>query len=139
MSTSTTNLLKKHFASVPDLLYTDKALPQKHPLAIVHVSSDTSDEAMRKYAKDGNWITVPFESEERTDLKKHFQVCAKREMEELGFERKFEIPTLIILDGKTHGVITTNGVGDLKEHGVQALEHWKELQDIIRGLESKYL
>lgn len=137
MSTPITNLLEEHFSSVPNLLYTSGRLVQKKELAIVHVSSDTSQSAIDEYLKPG-WIAVPFDSEERTALKKHFFVCAKRELSELGIDRKFEIPTLIILDGETHEVISTNGVHDLQNEGAKALDHWIELQSIIRGLQSKY-
>lgn len=138
MSTPATKLLKDHFASVPNLLFTGEAMPQKHSLSIVHVSSDNAEADMIKYVKDANWITVPFDSQERTELKKHFQVCAKPEVTQLGIERKFEIPSLLIIDGKTHGLISTNGVKDLEERGPNALDHWMELQQLIRGLESKY-
>lgn len=139
MSKPVTNLLEEYFSSVPNLLYTStsgKAF-QKKELAIVHVSSDTSQSAMNNYLKPG-WIAVPFDSEERTELKKHFSVCAKRELETLEMERKFEIPALIILDGESHGIITTNGVHNLENEGANALDHWIGLQSILRGLQSKY-
>jgi len=108
------------------------------PLALVYVSSDRNEEEMQKYARDG-WITVPYTSGDRNDIKRHFRVCAKREMDELGFERRMEIPSLIVLDGETHGVLTTDGVGDVKEYGGEgALEHWVELRHLVRALEDKY-
>jgi len=137
MSTPITNLLEEHYSSVPSLLYTSGHPVQKKEFAIVHVSSDTSQSAMEDYLRPG-WIAVPFDSPERAALKKHFSVCAQRELKDLGIERKFGIPNLIILDGETHGIITTNGVHDLEQEGAKALDHWIELQGIIRGLESKY-
>lgn len=137
MSTPITTLLEEHFSSLPNLLYTGEETVQKKELAIVHVSSDSSESAMQNYLMPG-WIAVPFDSDEKNALKKHFSVCAKSELEDLGMERKFEIPTLIILDGETRGVITTNGVHDLEHQGAKALDRWIELQSIIRGLESKY-
>ena len=137
MSTPITNLLEEYFSSVPNLLYTSGSPLQKKELAIVHVSSDTSQSAMEAYLKPG-WIAVPFDSKEKTALKQHFFVCAKRELQQLGIERKLEIPALIILDGESHSVITTNGVQDLENEGAKALDHWIELQSIIRGLQSKY-
>lgn len=138
MSTPITNLLEQHFSSVPNLLYSSSENSiQKRELAIVHVSSDTSQAALDDYLKPG-WIAIPFQSDERNALKKRFSVCAQRELQELGIERKHEIPTLIVLDGETRGVITTSGVSDLEHQGAKALDHWIELQSIIRGLESKY-
>ena len=134
MSTPITNLLGESFA--PDLLYTGQE-SENQQLAIVHVSSDVTESDMQDYLKPG-WIAVPFGSAEQDSLKRHFSVCAKRELEELGMDRKYEIPTLIILDGETHGVITTNGAHDLEEEGKQALDHWVELQGVIHGLSSKY-
>ena len=137
MSTPVTKLLEEYYSSVPNLLYTSGQALQKNELAIVHVSSDRSQSDMEAYLKPG-WIAVPFESPERNALKKHFSVCAKSELQDLDMERKFEIPTLIILDGETHGIITTNGVHDLEAEGAKALDRWIVLQSIIRGLESKY-
>jgi hypothetical protein len=138
MSTPITEMLEEYYSSVPNLLYSSGESIQKKELAIVHVSSDISQSAMESYLRPG-WIAVPFDSEERTALKKHFSVCAKRELQELGIERKFEIPSLIILDAETHGIITTSGVQDLKEDGAKALDRWIHLQSTIRGLESKYI
>ena len=138
MSTPITNKLEEYFSSVPTLLYTPSEFKtQKHVFSIVHVSSDTSQSAMDDYLRPG-WIGVPFDSPETVALKKHFSVCAKREMAVLGFERKFEIPTLIILDGESHGTITTNGVYDLEVGGSSALDRWIHMQTLIRGMESKY-
>lgn len=136
-STPVTEMLEEYYSSVPNLLYSSGETIQKKELAIVHVSSDRSESAMENYLRPG-MIAVPFDSSERTALKKHFSVCAKREQQELGIERKFEIPSLIILDAETHNIITTNGVQDLKEEGAKALDRWIHLQSTIRGLESKY-
>jgi hypothetical protein len=111
---------------------------QRTPLSIVYVSSDKTEQQMIAYQKR-NWISVPFDSDERTALKKEFSVCAERELSVLGMnERKYEIPTLVILDGETHGIITTNGVEDLEEYGSKALDHWMDLFHLIRALEDKY-
>jgi hypothetical protein len=137
MSTPITNKLEQTFSSVPNLLYTSGKPVEKHEFAIVHVSSDTSQSTMENYLKPG-WIGVPVDSPETLALKRHFLTCAMREIKAVGIERKFEIPTLIILDGESHGVVTTNGVHDLKEEGSGALNRWVQMQTVIRGLESKY-
>lgn len=141
MSTPVTEELESAFSQKVGTLLVpgDETLTEDvhRPLAIIYVSSDKSDEDMKKYARDG-WINVPFDSPDRNGLKRHFRVCAKRELQELGFDRKMEIPTLIIIDSVTQGVLTTSGVSDLKEYGDKAIDHWLGLQNLIRSLEDKY-
>ena len=110
---------------------------ERKALAIVYVSSDESEEDMIDYSRK-NWINVPYGSTERTSLKQHFQVCAKPEVEQLDITRNFEIPTLIIIDSVSHGILTTSGHIDLEQDGAVALDHWLELRDTVRGLENKY-
>lgn len=144
MSTPVTNDLESAFsggkAAGTLLVPGDETLTEKvhRPLAIVYVSSDKSDEEMKRYSHEKGWINVPYDSPERNDVKRHFRVCAKRELEELGFDRKMEIPTLIIIDSVTQGVLTTSGASDLKEYGDKAIDHWLGLQTLIRSLEDKY-
>jgi hypothetical protein len=137
MSTPITNKMEQAFSSVPNLLYTSGESGEKHEFAIVHVSSDTSQSTMENYLKLG-WIGVPVDSPETVGLKRHFSTCAMREIKDLGIERKFQIPTLIILDGESHGIVTTNGVHDLEEEGSGALNRWLQMQNSIPELESKY-
>jgi hypothetical protein len=85
-----------------------------------------------------NWMVVPWDSSERSELKRHFRVCAKPEVESLGIDRTMEIPTLLILDSRTQTVVTTSGVQDLKEYGDHALGHWLDLQNLMRAMEDKY-
>lgn len=139
MSTLPTKELDEYYGSILLPPPSDDSSPpiQRVPLSIVYVSSDASEDELLEYQRK-NWISVPFDSDERTGLKKEFSVCAKRELEVLQMERKFEIPTLIILDGETHGILSTNGVEDLKEYGSNALDHWMELYTLVRALEEKY-
>ncbi|KAL9188602.1 hypothetical protein ACHAXT_006980 [Thalassiosira profunda] len=101
-------------------------------LAIVYVSSDRTEEEYEQYLQGRNWLAIPYESSERNELKRHFSVCAHRELEEIGIDRKHEIPTIIVVDSQTEGVITTNGAEDLSEMGADALKHWKEMQAWVR-------
>jgi hypothetical protein len=131
MSTGPTNLLGDIFG---DLLVSD---PSK--FALVYVSSDKDQESMEQYMKP-NWIAVPFDSTERTALKKHFSVCAQKEMAELEIDRKYEIPSLFLFDGESHGLLSTHGVKDLAEHpSLEVYELWKGTQRVVRGLSEKYL
>ena len=92
---------------------------------------------MKQYARK-NWIAVPFQTEERANLKKHFKVCAKREVEVLNMDRMYEIPSIILVSGESHNVITTHGVDDLREKGSEALIHWIKLLHTVKSLEDKY-
>ena len=122
---------------LPPLDQEDGPPEEKAPLAIVHVSSDKKKDEYEEYVRK-NWIPVPFDSHEQTALKRHFSTCAKYEVESLGLERQYEIPTLLIIDSKTQTVLTANGVDDLEEYEDNALDHWKELQNLVRAMEEKY-
>ena len=114
-----------------------RILLQPHGVSLVYVSSDRTKEEMEEYIKP-NWMYVPFDSEEREALKRRFATCARRELHELGMERKHEIPTLIILSGPTHNVLTFHGVKDVEEFGINAIDHWIELERLSAALETKY-
>jgi hypothetical protein len=102
------------------------------------VSSDTDEQAATEYLRR-SWMTLPFATSERADVKRHFLTCAKREMKELGIkERKHDIPTLIIVEGASQQVLTYHGVKDVNEYGVEAIGHWMELASLSDALDSKY-
>lgn len=82
---------------------------------VVYVSSDNSEEEMMRSFNDthGSWNFIPYDSDDRNGLKKHFGACAGKEVKDLGMsteERKYGIPTLIIMDSKSHEVISYEGV-----------------------------
>lgn len=147
MSTPITQLLDEKFGDillppVPKDATSKKVLntiqKQRRPISLVYVSSDETEEQMKNYARN-HWITIPFDTDERANLKKHFQVAAKREMEELEMEQRlYEIPAIIIVSGESHNVVTTHGVGDLKEKGSEALIHWIKLLHTVKALEDKF-
>ena len=68
-------------------------------------------------------------------------------MDFLGLEqRRYEIPTLIVIDSLTCGILITGSIQDIKQHpttagdtpkDVDILTNWKNLQDISRELEYK--
>jgi hypothetical protein len=106
--------------------------------SLVYVSSDTSAEEMKNYMK-WNWIGIPFDSPDRNEIKRYFRTCAQNEMQKLGMEsRRFQIPTLLVLDSVTQDIISTNGVADLETYGEEVLDHWLEIQSLMRALEDKY-
>jgi hypothetical protein len=53
--------------------------------------------------------------------------------------RKREIPTIVIVAGATHQVLTYAGVVDVQEYGVQAIDHWMELATLSEALATKYM
>lgn len=94
--------------------------PDDKKFEVVYVSSDTNEEEMMNYMSKshGSWGFVPFHNEERNNLKRKFGVCAGKELFELGLssvERKFGIPTLILIDCKTEEVLTFNGLDDVAD------------------------
>ena len=131
MSTPVSLSLDEAFGESDSILSTQGGGGRK-PLSIVYVSSDKSIEQYNEYLQNRNWLAIPFESSQRNDLKRHFATCARRELLELGIDRKHEIPTIIVIDSQTHGVITTNGAEDVEQMGEQSLEHWQDMQRWIR-------
>uniref|UniRef100_A0A6U3TBU0 Thioredoxin-like fold domain-containing protein n=1 Tax=Ditylum brightwellii TaxID=49249 RepID=A0A6U3TBU0_9STRA len=108
---------------------------KRHRLAIVYISSDSSEEEMTLYAKQ-EWNVVPYESSERNEIKRHFSTCAKKEMDDLHINpRKHEIPTLILIDSLTHGVLSTSGVEDIKKNHEKALDEWAMMEQLARSME----
>jgi|AntRauTorckE5430_2_1112549.scaffolds.fasta_scaffold02618_1 nucleoredoxin len=85
--------------------------------SVVYVSSDRSNEQMMKSfeTSHGNWGVIPFESEERSGLKKKYGACAGAEVVQLGMmgQRKYGIPTLVLIDCETQEVLSFDGVQDV--------------------------
>ena len=126
MSTPISIALDKAFGNSNDVLTSEKEGRKK--LSIVYVSSDKTIEEYNEYIKNRNWLAVPFDSPQRNQLKRHFSTCAHRELKELGFDRKHEIPTIIIIDSKSQGVITTSGADHIDDMGEAALDHWSDMK-----------
>jgi nucleoredoxin len=99
---------------------------------LVYVSSDTSAEEMASNLKPG-WHYIPFDDEElRSNVKRYFGICAKREMEILGIaaeQRKGGIPSLILIDLLSQRVLHEDAIpdvmGDTKLE--DPLSHWTSL------------
>uniref|UniRef100_A0A7S2K259 protein-disulfide reductase n=1 Tax=Leptocylindrus danicus TaxID=163516 RepID=A0A7S2K259_9STRA len=134
-----TELLADTFT--PDMLGQTNNESGKSLFEIVYVSSDDNIGQVERYiSPKWKWRVVPFESEsnERTELKRYFKTCAAREASALEVDRKNGIPTLIIIDGKTHAVLTSDGVSDVREFGKEAFERWQSTMYLLRGLEGKF-
>jgi nucleoredoxin len=97
---------------------------------VVYVASDITQEQLDSYAP-ASFVKIPFENEdERSNLKRHFGVCAGKEVESLGMtpdERKSGIPTLIVLESATGKILTMNGVQDIMNSNESAVENWKTI------------
>lgn len=114
--------------------------PVRNGFSIVYVSSDLNEHTMIEYSKP-NWFVVPYSNyvNERQHLKKFYKTCARREMTELNIlHREREIPSLIILSGETRHVLTYNGIQDIQDYSVQAVDHWLELNRLNLALLDKF-
>jgi hypothetical protein len=74
---------------------------------------------MKNYTKP-NWMVIPFENtRERADIKRHFNACGKREMEELQIVTRLHgLPTIIVLSGggaTQPQVLTFDGIQDIQQ------------------------
>ncbi|GKY93637.1 hypothetical protein MPSEU_000331100 [Mayamaea pseudoterrestris] len=141
----TTKVTEKIDESLSDILLpppsTNKmeALAQRHGLSLVYVSSDRSVDEFNEYIKNhAHWMVVPYDSPEVTGLKRHFKTCALEEVTSLKLDRKHEIPTLVIVDGASHQVLTFGGAQDVLEHGAGAVDEWFKLAQISQALDHKY-
>lgn len=86
---------------------------QNDLIQVVYVSSDRTPEQMVSF-KPSVFAEIPFDSPERDNLKRHFQVCAMKESGELGItNRKDGIPTLILLESSSGKVLTMKAVDDI--------------------------
>mmetsp|Transcript_34825 Transcript_34825/g.80505 ORF Transcript_34825/g.80505 Transcript_34825/m.80505 type:complete len:290 (-) Transcript_34825:39-908(-) len=135
MTTPITPLLNEVYGSV--LSQMDSKAERK-PLSIVYVSSDSSEGAMKNYIQKAgslDWIRfLPYDHEDRNNLKRHFSVCSMGEISTILGEkgrRKHEIPALILLEGISGRVLSQDGVDYLRDRRVKNAEdvriHWKEL------------
>lgn len=101
---------------------------ERDDIALVYISSDTSSGEFDGYfsGHHGDWLAVPFDDvETRSALKRRYQVCAKKEAEEVGVkDRKAGIPTLIPLNASAEP-ITLDGATDVGKMGPRALSKWK--------------
>lgn len=110
-------------------IYESQASGDTKTLDLVYVASDSTADQMKNYVPS-SWLAIPFDQvEERSNLKRHFGACAGKETEALGVDRKFGIPTLIILESSTGRVISTSGVEDVMgpNGGEQVLDRWKAM------------
>jgi len=93
----------------------------------VYVSSDRTDDAIRKHASllPSDFVTVPT-LEDRSGLKKLFGACAGSEVSGLpGIQRRFGIPTIIVIETATEKVVSEDGVGDIRSHGEKCVGIWE--------------
>lgn len=135
MSTPVSIALDRAFGNSNNVLTSEGEGMKK--LSIVYVSSDETIEEYNEYIKNRNWLAVPFDSEQRNQIKRHFYTCAHRELKELGFDRKHEIPTIIIIDSQSQGIITTNGADHVDDMGEAALDHWIDMKRWIDEASNK--
>jgi hypothetical protein len=93
------------------------------------VSSDSTEEQMLGY-KPTVFPHIPFDSQDRADLKLHFSTAAKKEMQDLGMtDRKHGTPTLILIDTAKERILTEDGCDTFMngESPEQVLQAWRKL------------
>jgi len=92
----------------------------------VYVSSDRSkDQLMESYKRShGKWDYIDFDSEERSELKRKFGVCAGAEVAALNMagKRNYGIPTLVLIDCETENILSFDGVQDVMSGNL--LQKW---------------
>ena len=85
---------------------------------LMYVASDKSAEEMATILADNSdWKSIPFQNEdERSGLKRHFGVCAKKEMETLGMsteDRKSGIPVMLLLEKSSGKILLADAMPDI--------------------------
>lgn len=99
---------------------------------LVYVSSDNDSDQMKGEMEPG-WDAIEFEKvEDRSNLKKHFGVCAFKEMGGLGItseQRKGGIPTMVLLEKATCEVLSGDAIPDIMgdKKVDNPLDLWKSL------------
>jgi len=135
-SLSSSKVLGLYFSSAwcPDCTPCTPALKQifesqsaeQPKFSVVYVSSDRSEQQMMDcYTNShGKWGYVPFESDERNELKRKFGACAGAEVMALNMagQRKYGIPTLVLIDCETEEVLSFDGIQDVMSGNL--LQKW---------------
>eukprot|EP00545_Synedropsis_sp_CCMP1620_P012753 CAMPEP_0119005688 /NCGR_PEP_ID=MMETSP1176-20130426/1869_1 /TAXON_ID=265551 /ORGANISM="Synedropsis recta cf, Strain CCMP1620" /LENGTH=154 /DNA_ID=CAMNT_0006957525 /DNA_START=55 /DNA_END=516 /DNA_ORIENTATION=+ len=95
---------------------------------VVYVASDSNDAQVQAFVGDSTFQQIPYQNvDERSNLKRHFGACAAKEVDLLGMtpaERKFGVPTLIVLETATGRIISTDGVTEIMTQKEGAVEQW---------------
>jgi hypothetical protein len=52
--------------------------------------------------------------------------------------RRFEIPTVLVIDSLTEAIISYTGIQEIDEYKDDVFDHWLGIRDLMRGLDSKY-
>ncbi|KAF0696811.1 Aste57867_12473 [Aphanomyces stellatus] len=93
---------------------------------IVFVSSDANEDDQLAHfrGKQGPWLAVPFNDPLRNDLKRKYQICAKKEMEDVGVvDRVNGIPSVVIV-APNGDVLDGDGAPKIEADGIKALQAW---------------
>jgi len=100
----------KSFTPILAQAYNEMKEEDADGLEIVFVSSDQSQQQFEEYYGEMPWVAVPFGDERKGQLGSKFSVTG--------------IPMLVIVNGSTGEVISTNGRGDVASQGPGALQGW---------------
>lgn len=129
-----TDTLQSTFSQSDKLLLPSNVdTEQQKELAIVYISSDRSQSEMDDYLTKHNWmipLTNTNKDEVSNTIKRMFKTCAEEEAPDIAdMERNYGIPRLIILDSNKN-VITTDGINDVINDGVDAIKRWVDLKKV---------
>lgn len=129
-----TDTLQSTFSQSDKLLLPSNVdTEQQKELAIVYISSDRSQSEMDDYLTKHNWM-IPLTNTNKDDvsstIKRMFHTCAWEEVPNIdSMERNYGIPRLVILDS-SRNVITTDGINDVINDGVDAIKRWVDLKKV---------
>lgn len=101
---------------------------------VVYISSDQTEDNMKKF-KPKTFLEIPYShNEERIKLKKFFGTCAMKELNDCQMtikDRKRGIPTLILINPITGRIYTENGIDIIEKyhHSTTSMiqDEWKSL------------
>jgi thiol-disulfide isomerase/thioredoxin len=112
------------------------AIPEQSVIEIYYVGSESSEYELKKFVPKSIKI-IPFgAADQRADLKRHFQTCAKKEMSELGLsDRKHGIPTLLLIETATGRILSEDGV-DHVMHGKNPESIFRKWADMLDSKDS---
>ncbi len=106
---------------------------------VVYVSSDVTIEEYQTCMKEkhGEWLAIPFEDRgTRTELKKKYKICARKEADELGITDRVDgLPCLLWIGG---GDVVCDEISlpciitrDIQQHGAKWLSV-KQQQKVLK-------
>ena len=89
---------------------------EERTLEIILISSDRSQEELKRHHSSMPWMMLPYGDERISKLQAKYEVMG--------------IPALVILDAETGFTVTPNGLKDLGKDVKEIYETWGKLLDL---------